>query len=202
MEKHDEKIESVLDEPWLTKSANRLPFSVFFVLVALFLIKPLIVNRLVSRADAYASYGLYNNAQRECKKAILLNNNNDRAWNTLAMSYEHQGDYDSAIATYLNAININSSNKAAHFWVAMVFAKQGNYSRAIPYFEFIKSRGPETIEELQIDSFSYYRSSLVMLAACYERTNKPDKKQAILESLSKTYPDYPMVTDKPLTLKE
>jgi len=189
MRQQDEKIESVLAEPWLAKPANRLPFSVFFVLVAIFLIKPLIINRLVSRADAYASYGLYTNAQRECKKAIFFDNNNDRAWNTLAMSYKNQGDYDNAIITYLNAINMNPSNKVANFWVAMVFSLQRNYNRAIPYFEYIRSRGPETKAELKADSFSYYRSSLVMLAKCYEKSNKPDKMQAVLESLKNTYPD-------------
>lgn len=205
METQDDKLKTVPDRPWLEKPANRLPFSLFFVLVALFLIKPLIVNRLVARADAYASYGLYNNCARECKKAIFIDNKNDAAWNALGNSYKNQGDLENAVNTYLNAINANPNNKIAHFRVAMVFTLQQNYNRSIQHFEYIRSLGPESKEELSRDLFSYHRSSMEMLALCYERTGKLDKMQAVLESLAKIYPDYTKTRDElniPLSISE
>ncbi|MBN2019504.1 MAG: tetratricopeptide repeat protein [Sedimentisphaerales bacterium] len=190
MEMLDEKIETTLADPWLSKMSNRLPFSIFFVMAALLAIKPLIINRLISRAEAYASRGFYNNAERECKKVLFLDGDNEIALNTLASAYNSRGDLDNAINTYLNAININSSNKVAHFWGAMVFAKQGSFNRAIPHFEYIKSLGKETTDQLNADSFSYYRASLEMLVLCYKRTGNIEKQQHILDVLKNTYPGY------------
>jgi len=201
MDTQDEKLESILADPWLAKPAHRWSVSVIFVIVALFALKPLIVNRLVARAEAYASFGLYNNASRECKKAIFLDNDNALAWNTLAGSYKNEGDLDNAVNTYLNAININPSNKIAHFKVAMIFALEQNYNRAIPHFEQVRLFGQESAAELACDSFLYYRSSLEMLSLCYERTGRTDKMQNVLEELAVTYPDYTKAVDKLQTLK-
>jgi tetratricopeptide (TPR) repeat protein len=198
----DDKLESILADPLLAKPAYRWSFSVIFVLVALFAIKPLIINRLVARAEAYSSYGLYNNAARESKKAIFLDNDNTRAWNTLGSAFKSQGDVDNAVNTYLNAVNVNPANKIAHFRVAMIFALEKNYNRAIPHFEFIRYLGPESPDMLAADQFSYYRSSLEMLSLCYERTAKPDKMQNVLEEMARTYPDYTTAVEKLQTLRQ
>jgi tetratricopeptide (TPR) repeat protein len=196
VETQDRKMEIASADPWLARPANRWPFSVFFVLVALLVMKPLIIHRLVARAEAYSSYGLYNNAARQCKKAIFLDNSNELAWNVLGSSYKNQGDFDNAVNTYLNAINVKPSNKVAHFRVAMIFALQQRYSRAVPHFEYIRSLGPETREQLDLNSFSYYRSSLEMLSLCYERVGKLNKMQNILDELEKVYPGYKSKVDK------
>jgi tetratricopeptide (TPR) repeat protein len=192
----DQKLEDILADPWLARPVTRWSFSILFVLVALFALKPLIVNRLVARAEAYASYGLYNNAARECKKAIFLDRANELAWNTLGNSYKRQDDTDNAVNTYLNAINANPANKTAHFRVAMIFALEQTYNRAIPHFEYIRSLGPESPAALDADPFSCYRASLEMLSLCYERTGKSDKQQNILEELARTYPDYKKAAGK------
>jgi tetratricopeptide (TPR) repeat protein len=186
----DKQTEIVLEEPWLARPSNRLPFSVFLVVITLFAIKPFIVNRIIARAEAYASYGLYNNAIRECNKAIFLDNNNDAAWLTLGNSFKNQGDLETAVSVYLNAVKLNPSNKIAQFKLAMVLALQKSYNGAITHFEYIQSLGPETPQQLESDPFPYYRSSLEMLALCYERTNKPDKMKAVVDLLAKTYPNY------------
>ncbi len=197
MPSEDEKLESILADPWLARPATRWSMSMLFVLAVLLFLKPLIVNNLLARAEAYASYGLYNNAARECKKVIFLDHDNMLAWNTMGSSYKNQGDVDNAVITYLTAININPANRTAHFKVAMIFALQQNYNRAIPHFERVRSLGPEYPAGLAVDSFSRYRSSLEMLSLCYERTGKLDKQQIVLEELARTYPDYKKAAGKP-----
>jgi tetratricopeptide (TPR) repeat protein len=190
IEQQDDKHESILTDPLLAKPAHRWSLSVIFILLALFALKPLIVNRIVARAEAYSAYGLYNNAVRESKKALFFDGANTRAWNALGSAYKSQGDVDNSVNTYLNAVNIDPANKIAHFRVAMIFALVQNYNRAIPHFEYIRFLGPEPTEKLTSEAFSYYRSSLEMLALCYERTGRPDKLQKVLEDLARTYPDY------------
>jgi tetratricopeptide (TPR) repeat protein len=198
----DEKLEKILADPWLARPSIRWSSSLIFVLVALFALKPLIVNRIVARAEAYASYGLYNNAVRECKKAISLDGDNTLAWNTMGGAYKNQGDVDNAVNTYLNAININPDNRIAHFKVGVVFSLEQDYNRAIPHFEYLRSLGPESTDVLARDSFSCYRSSLEMLSMCYERTGKPDKQQNVLEELARTYPAYTKAMEKLQMLKQ
>jgi tetratricopeptide (TPR) repeat protein len=190
IDQQDDKLENILADPLLAKPAYRWSFSVIFVLVALFALKPLIINRIVTRAEAYSSYGLYKNAVRESKKAIFLDNEDTRAWNALGSAYKSQGDVDSAVNTYLNAVNVDPANKIAHFRVAMIFALEQNYNRAIPHFEYIRFLGPESVGKVSPEQFSYYRSSLEMLTLCYERTSRPEKLQKVLEELARTYPDY------------
>jgi tetratricopeptide (TPR) repeat protein len=190
IDQQDDMLESVLTDPLLARPAYRWSLSVIFILLALFAIKPLIVNRIVARAEAYSSYGLYNNAVRESKKALFLDGANTRAWNALGSAYKSKGDVDNSVNTYLNAVNVDPANKIAHFRVAMIFALAQNYNRAIPHFEYIRFLGPEPTEKLTSEAFSYYRSSLEMLALCYERTGRPDKLQKVLEDLARTYPDY------------
>jgi tetratricopeptide (TPR) repeat protein len=197
MTSQDEKLESVLADPWLARPGTRWSLSMLFVLVVLFALKPLIVHNLLARAEAYISYGLYNNAARECKKVIFLDHDNMLAWNTLGSSYKNQDDLDNAVIAYLTAININPANRTAHFKVAMIFALQQNYNRAIPHFEKVRSLGPEYTPGLAADSFSCYRSSLEMLSLCYEKTGKPEKQQIVLEELARTYPGYKKVAGKP-----
>ena len=196
MKPEDEKLENILADPWLARPAVRWSLSILFVMAVLFFLKPVIVRNLLSRAEAYTSYGLYNNAARECKKAIFFDADNMPAWNTLGSSYKNQDDIDNAVNTYLNAININPVNIVAHFKVAMIFALEENYNRAIPHFERVRLFGPERPDKLAVDSFSYYRSSLEMLSLCYERTGKSDKLRDVIKELARTYPAYQKTTDK------
>ena len=188
MMSEDEKLESMLADPWLAKPRTRWSLSIVFVMLALFALKPVVVDRLISRAEAYSSNSMFNNTERECQKAIFLDGGNARAWNMLGGAYKSRGDIQNAVTTYLNAININPANKVAHFRVAMIFALEKDYSRAIPHFELIRILGPESPAALACDSFSYYRASLEMLSLCYEKTGKPDKIQDILKDLARTFP--------------
>jgi tetratricopeptide (TPR) repeat protein len=187
MTSEDEKIESMLTDPWLAKPHTRWSLSILMVMLALFALKPVIVDRLVARAEAYSSYEKFTNAERECQKAIFLDPGNIRAWNVLGNAYKNQGDTSSAVNTYLNAINVNPANKVAHFKVAMIFALDKDYSKAIPHFELLRILGPEPPAALACDSFSYYRASLEMLSICYEKTGKTDKMNDVVKDLAQTY---------------
>jgi tetratricopeptide (TPR) repeat protein len=195
MMSEDEKLESMLADPWLAKPRTRWPLSVLFVLVVLFALKPIIINRLISRAEAYSSNSMFNNAERECQKVIFLDGDNVRAWNILGGAYKSQGDIQNAVTTYLNAINANPANKVAHFKLAMIFTLENDYRRAIPHFELIRILGPESPAVLACDPFSYYRASLEMLSLCYEKTDKPDKIQDILKDLARTHSGCPKNDD-------
>jgi tetratricopeptide (TPR) repeat protein len=188
MMSEDEKLENMLADPWLAKPRTRWSLSIVLVMLAIFALKPVIVNRLISRAEAYSSYKMFNNAERECQKAISLDGDNIRAWNILGDSYNNQGDITSAVNTYLTAANVNPANKVAHFRVAKIFALDKNYNRAIPHFELIRILGPESPACLARDPFSYYRASLEMLSLCYEKTGKTDKVNDIVKDLARTYP--------------
>jgi len=202
MPSDDEKLESILADPWLARPGTRWSLSLLFVLVVLFALKPLIVQNLLARAQAYSSYGLYKNAARESQKAIFLDRDNIIAWNMLGNSYKNQDDLDNSVIAYLNAINVNPADRTAHFNVAMIFAVEQNYNRAIPHFERVRSFGPESHAELAADSFSCYRSSLEMLSLCYERIGRSDKQQIVLEELARTYPDYKKAADKLQSLSQ
>jgi tetratricopeptide (TPR) repeat protein len=187
MMSEDEKLENMLADPWLAKPGSRWSVSIMFVMLALFALKPVIVDRLISRAEAYSSYSMFNNAERECRKAILLDGDNIRAWNILGNAYKCRGDTANAVSTYLDAININPANKVAHFMVAMIYVIDKNYNGAIPHFELIRILGPESPGTLACDPFSYYHASLEMLSLCYEKTGRTDRMNDIVKDLARTY---------------
>ncbi len=191
----DEKLESTLADPWLATPRTRWSFSVAFVILALFALKPVIVNRLISRAEVYSSYNMFNNAERECQKAIFLDGDNIRAWNLLGNAYKCRRDIANAINTYLKAININPANKIAHFRVAMIYTLDKDYNMAIPHFELIRILGPESPQALACDSFSYYHASLKMLSLCYERTGRTDRMNEMVKDFARTYSGRPKDED-------
>jgi tetratricopeptide (TPR) repeat protein len=195
MMSEDEKLESMLADPWLAKPRTRWSVSIVFIILALFALKPVIVNRLISRAEAYSSYNKFNNTERECQKAIFLDGDNIRAWNLLGNAYKCRGDMANAVNTYLNAINVNPANKVAHFRVAMIYILDKDYDRAIPHFELIRILGPESSKALVCDPFSYYHASLEMLSLCYEKTGRTDKMNEMVKDLARTYSSGPKDED-------
>jgi tetratricopeptide (TPR) repeat protein len=202
MKTQDEKLEAILADPWLAKPGPRWSISIIIVLAILFALKPLIINHILVRAEAYASYGLYNNSVRECKKVLFFDPKNERAWDTLGSSYKCQEDLDNAVYTYLNALNIDPTNRIAHFRVAMIFALEKKYNQAIPHFEKVRSFGLESPDILAYDGFSCYRASLEMLSLCYEKTARFNRQQGVVEELAKTYPDYAKSAEKIQALRQ
>ncbi len=183
------------------RPVKKWSFSIIFVTLCLLAARPMIVNQLLSRADAYYAYGLNDNAIRQCKKALFIQPHNNHAWLTLGDSYKSQNDIDNAVQTYLNAINADASNWTAHFRLAMLFALQQDYTSAIPHFEAVRQLAPLPPYAPAPDAFNYHLSSLEMLALCYERTDQTDKAIELLGEALRQYPTCSKLAEKLDTLE-
>jgi len=184
------------------KLTARRSFSVVFAIVAIIILKPLMVNQLLSRADAYSAFGLYHDSVRQCKKVLLLDRGNSEAWNKLGCSYKSKGDIKNSIETFERAVEMDQRNRVALFELGMIYALKKNYSKAIQYFEQVRKLGPETPEQRAEDMFSYHKSSLDMLAISYERLKNYDKAIVILKELKSYYPDYTQADKRLRRFKE
>jgi tetratricopeptide (TPR) repeat protein len=172
-----------------------------FMLTAMMLMKPLLVNQLLSRAEAYSSFNMHSNAIRQCKKVIAVDPENEQAWTLLGDCYKTLGDLEAALETYHQAVTLNDINRAAYFKMGMIFALEQNYTRAIPYFEEVRRLGPKSPQQLKRDPFPYYCASLDMLASCYEQSGRADRAVAVLEELIEKYPAYEKASIKLSTIK-
>ena len=167
--------------------AKRLAFSMIFVILALFILKPFLFSQVFKRGCAYVAYPLYDDAIRQYKKSVFLDRQSDDAWDWLGYSYKGKGDIKKAIETYEDAIKINPNNKKAHFGLGMIYAMNKDFNEAAEHFRCIVAMGKE--DEAALDLISYHRSSCEMLITCYERLGKTaDMKRAINITL-KFYPD-------------
>jgi tetratricopeptide (TPR) repeat protein len=184
------------------KPATRRFFSVVFVIAAIILLKPLMVNQLLNRADAYSTFGLYQDSVRQCKKALLFDKDNREAWNRLGSNYKNEGDIKKSIETYEKAVQIDSQNRVALYDLGMIYALRKNYSKAVLYFEQVRKLGPETPEQQAENVLSYHKLSLDVLALSYERLQDYDRAVMILKELKTYYPDYTQADERLRRLEE
>jgi tetratricopeptide (TPR) repeat protein len=189
--------------PEYKELAARGSCSIILVVLALFLIRPLMVTQILSRAEAYSAFGLFEESKRQCSKALLIDGNNSRAWCQLGHIHKAEGDLDTACAAYEKAAEADSTNRSAHYELAMLHAQGGRYEEAIPYLEQMRALGPDEGERLQQDGFSYHKSALSMLILCYEKAGDSVKAQFTREEMRVFYPDCippdqpPAPPDKP-----
>ncbi len=165
-------------------------YSVIFIILALIAIRPIMVDQMISRADAYSAYGMHEDSKRECNKVLLLDSDNSEAWCRLARIYTVQGDRDMAYGAYLNATQADATNKPAHFELGMMYAQDHLYKEAIPYFDQVRKLGPDKPVNIQRGGFPYHKSSLDMLAMCYEKAGDIIKAEFTLEEIRVFYPNY------------
>ncbi len=165
-------------------------YSVIFIILALIAIRPIMVDQMISRADAYSAYGMHEDSRRECNKALLLDSDNSEAWCRLARIYTAEGDRDMAYGAYLNATQADATNKPAHFELGMMYAQDHLYKEAIPYFDQVRKLGPDKPASIHRGGFPYHKSSLDMLAMCYEKAGDIAKAEFTLEEIRVFYPDY------------
>lgn len=164
--------------------------SVILVVLALFLIRPLMVTQILSRAEAYSAFGLFEESKRQCSKALLIDGNNSRAWCQLGHIHKAEGDLDLASAAYQKAAEADPTNRPARYELAMLHVQAGRCDEAIPYLEQLRVLGPDEGERLQQDGFSYHKSALTMLFLCYEKAGDSAKAQFTREEMRVFYPDY------------
>ena len=63
-------------------------YSLLIVMIALAVLRPLMVDQILSRADAYSALGRLDESKRQCDKALLIDDNSSRAWCLLARIYK------------------------------------------------------------------------------------------------------------------
>jgi len=177
-------------------------YSVIFIVLALMAIRPLMVNHMISRADAYSAYGMYPDCKRECNKALLIDSDNSEAWCRLARIYRTEGDRDMAYVAYLNATRSDAKNKPAHFELGVMYAHDKLYREAIPYFDQVRKLGQDKPEYVQKGGFQYHKATLDMLATCYEKAGDVAKAEYTLEEIRVFYPNYAKADTRLAELKE
>ncbi|OHB65444.1 MAG: hypothetical protein A2Y77_09760 [Planctomycetes bacterium RBG_13_62_9] len=168
----------------------RASYSLIFVILGLAAARPLMVNHILGRAEAYATLNLYDDAKRQCDKALLLDNDNSEAWCKLARIYRFEGDREMAYGAYEKATQADAANKPAHYELGMMYAQDDRFQEAIPYFDQVRKLGPDKPSHPRQDGFRYHKASMEMLALCYEQTDNAAKAEFTHEEIKVFYPDY------------
>ena len=176
-------------------------YTVIFVVLALVAIRPLMVNQILGRADAYAAFGLRDDAERQCNKALLLNGDNSQAWCQLARLYKGRSDRDMACGAYQNATEADPQNVPAQFELGMMYAQDDRHQMAIPHFEQVRKLGPDQAVLPPNNGFPYHRASLDMLILCYEKVGDSTKAEFTLKELRVFYPHYVRSEAPPIQLQ-
>jgi len=165
-------------------------YSVIFVVVALIVIRPLMVRQILSRADAYSAFGLYEESERQCNKALLLDSDNSRAWYNLARIYKVHGDLDLACGSYQKATEADPLNVPAHFELGLMYVQEGRHQQAIPHFDQVRRLQSHKTAPPRQETFRYHRSSLDMLLLCYEKVGDSAKAEFTREEMRVFYPHH------------
>ncbi len=158
-------------------------FSLGFIIALTLIIKPFMADQLIKRADAYYSFGFYDDAIRQYKKAILFSKADSDVWISLGNSFKAKEEINKAKAAFQEAVKIAPGDRAANFNMGMALAMNKDYKSAIVYFEKVRCLGVEPKEQPILGSLSHYRMSLKMLAICLEKIQEFEKAAIIREEL-------------------
>jgi tetratricopeptide (TPR) repeat protein len=161
-------------------------YSVLVIIVALILLRPLMINHILSRASAYSAMGQIEESRRQCDKALLIDSESSQAWYGLARFYRVVGEREMALGAYQKATQADNTNKPAQFELGKMYVEDGLYEMAILCFEQVRRLGPDRARH----GVAYHRDSLDTLASCYEQTGDLTKAELILEELRIFYPGH------------
>jgi len=164
-------------------------YSIIIVIVALVALRPLMVNQILSRADAYLATGMVEESQRQCDKALLIDDDNSPAWCQFARLLKIRGDRAAAISAYDKAVQADSTNGSAHYELAMMYVDDGRHQMAIPHLEQVRRLGPNRTQDGAMGQNSYYREALYVLVLCYQKVGDPVKTEVTLKEMRALYPD-------------
>jgi Tfp pilus assembly protein PilF len=179
------------------KYKTRWIFSLIFIPITIFLAKPFAAKQLLNRASAYEASYMHQEAIRQYKKGLFINEDNADGWNDLADVYKAVGDTEEAIRAYNKALEAEPQNRKALYSLGMIFAlSKRQYEEAARYWDQVRELGPESADERGRYQFSYHRLSLDALAICYKRLNDADRAADVLEELRRHYPDDSEVAEK------
>lgn len=163
-------------------------YSIIVVIVALVVLRPLMVDQILSRADAYSAAGMLEESQRQCDKALLIDDNNSHAWCQLARIHKIRGEREMAYGAYEKAVQADRTNRSAHYELAMMYMDDGKHHLAIPYLERVGELGPDRMKGGIIGQESYHQAALYMLVLCYEKVGDPLKTEVALKEMRVLYP--------------
>ena len=183
---HEHKVRPRIALKWLLSFA--------FIALSFIVTRPFIAKQLVSRASSYMTCELFNDAVRSYKKAVFIDKGNVRAWNMLGYSYKSNGDLGKSTYAYQEALKADPKDKNANFSLGVILASEKKYKEAVPYFEQIIAFGPDENGQA-IDIVSYHKSSLRLLANCYEALDEFNKRDILLKELRKYYPENNIILD-------
>ena len=186
-------------KPECKELAANVSGSLILVIVSLILLRPLMVDQILQRADAYAAAGQSDESQRQCEKALLIDGENSRAWYQQARLCLAAGDRAEAYAAYQRATQADNTNIPAHFELAQMYVDDGQYQAAVPYLEQVRKLGPEKGKDGRPSS--YHRDSLLLLTLCYEKMGNSSKTEFTQEELRIFYPGYGSAPDRLTQLK-
>jgi tetratricopeptide (TPR) repeat protein len=165
-------------------------YSIIIVIVALVVLRPLMVNQILSRAEAYAAAGMVEESQRQCDKALLIDDDNSQAWCQLARLYKSGGDRATAYAAYEKAVRADPTNRSARYELAVMYVEDGKHQMAIPYLEQVRQLGPDRVRNGVVERGSYHRDTLALLILCYRKVGDSDKTELNLKEMRVFYPGY------------
>lgn len=172
-------------------------FSLIFIPVSIFLLRPFIARQILYRASAYEASNMNQESIRQYRKALLIDGDNAEGWNGLAAVGKLAGDIEGAIGAYKKALEADPQNRKSLYSLGMRLASdKQQYEEAAIYWNQVRELGPESADESERYLFSYHRLSLAALATCYRRLNDSDKEADILAELRRHYPDSSKVREE------
>lgn len=174
-------------------------YSILIVVIALVALRPVLVDQLLNRADAYSVAGQTDESERQCSKALLIDDDCSRAWCQLARIHKIKGDRAEAYEDYRKAVQADAGNRAANYELGMMYAADDRHQSAIPYFEQVRALKSDPIVPGR-PSTTYHRDALHMLLQCYKKVDDPVKTDLVLREIRAYYPDSlsPQEASEPL----
>lgn len=173
--------------------ATKSCYSLVIVIATLAVLRPLMMDQILGRADAYSALGRFDESKRQCDKALLLDDDSSRAWCLLARIYKAEGNREMAYEAYDRAVLADRENGPAHFELGMMYADDGRHTLAIPLFEQVRRLGPDNANANDNDSASrrsgYHQAALQMLVLCYKKVGDPIKTELTFREMRIFYPD-------------
>ena len=179
------------------KYRTRWIFSLIFIPVCLFLIKPFLAKQLLNRASSYSASFMYQDSIRQYKKGLFLDGDNSDGWIGLADVYKETGDVEDAINSYRKAVKAEPKNRRALYSLGMTLAlKKQQHEEAKKYWDKVRELGPESADERDRYILSYHRLSLQALVSYYKRMDEPEREAEAQKELDSYYSDAKSADEK------
>jgi tetratricopeptide (TPR) repeat protein len=141
--------------------AHRWGVSVIIVGVLLVLLRSFIVGQMIVRETSYSSSSDYNDAIRICKKIIVIDKGNIKAWTSLGYVYMDMSQVDMAIPAFEKVLLLNPEDKgAASYELGQAYYAEGDFVKAIECFERVRTAGPRAGALLDADILKYRHGTL------------------------------------------